>query len=346
MELRTLICVGLGALLGINADAAPKKILVITQSKGFVHSVVKRPTNGELCVVEKTLEEIGKSSGVFETVNSQNSIEALTRDNLKKFDGLFFYTTGAILPEGEPREALLEFVKSGKGFVGVHSATDTFAEFKPYVSFINGNFDGHPWNAGETCAFTNHEPAHPTVKMWPAEFKFKDEIYQYKGYDPNAVRVLLSLNMADTKTKGGYHVPVCWVRDYGDGRLFYTNLGHNESTWKDERFRQHLLEGFKWSLKLIDGPSKSNPEVQAVENAKSFAVVAAPLAGKEWNELLAKASQKIKSDKSFMESLNSSIAQFRKLPSGDSRRLKPEEIEDAKAKRLALAKQIIESIEN
>ena len=346
MNMRTLIGLGLGALFAAGACAAPKKILVITESKGFRHDVVKRPTNGQLCIVEKALQEIGKNSGVFETVNSQNAIEALTRDNLKKFDGLFFYTTGAILPEGEPREALLEFVKLGKGFVGVHSATDTFAEFKPYVSFINGNFDGHPWNAGETCAFTNHEPTHATVKMWPAEFKLKDEIYQYKGYDPKAVRVLLSLNMADTKTKGGYHVPVCWVRDYGDGRLFYTNLGHNPSTWTDERYREHLLEGFKWSLKLIDGPAKANPEVQAVENAKGFAVVAAPLVGKEWNDLLAKASNKIKSDKSFVDSLNSAIAQFRKMPTGDPKRQKPEEIEDLKAKRVALAKQIVEIIEN
>jgi type 1 glutamine amidotransferase len=327
MFTRILVTLALSVFV---AAAAPKKVLVITQSKGFTHSVVKRPTNGELCVVEKVLQEIGTNSGVFTTVNSQNAIEVLTRDNLKNFDALFFYTTGMILPEGDPRDALLDFVKSGKAFVGVHSATDTFAEFKPYVSFINGNFDGHPWNAGETCAFTNHEPAHPVVKMWPAEFKFKDENYQYKGNDPNAVRVLLSLNMADTKTKGGYHVPVCWVREFGDGRLFYSNLGHNESTWKDDRFRQHLVEGFKWALKLTDGPAKPNPEVQSIENAKSFSVVAAPLVGKEWNDLLAKASKKIKSDNAFAQNLNGQIAQFRKAPA---------------AERATLAKQIVETIE-
>jgi uncharacterized protein len=340
---RTLVCLLLSA--NFAAFGAPKKILVITESKGFVHGVVKRPTNGELCVVEKALQEIGAKSGVFETVNSQNAIEALTRDNLKKFDGLFFYTTGPILPAGEPREALLEFVKSGKGFIGTHSATDTFADFKGYVSFINGNFDGHPWNAGETCAFTNHEPTHAVVKMWPPEFKFKDEIYQYKGYDPNAVRVLLSLNMADTKTRGGYHVPVCWVREFGDGRLFYTNLGHNESTWKDERYREHLLEGIKWSLKLLDAPAKSNPTVQAVENAKGFCVVAAPMVEREWNTLLAKASSKVQNDKTFMDKLNGRIAEFRKMPTGDPKKQKPEEIDALKEKRVALAKEIVAMIE-
>lgn len=352
MTLRTLVWLALSALVAASACAAPKRILVITESKGFVHSVVKRPTNGQLCIVEKALQEIGQKSGVFETVNSQNAIEALTGDNLRNFDGLFFYTTGAILPAGEPREALLEFVKSGKGFVGVHSATDTFAEFKGYVSFINGNFDGHPWNASETSAFTNHEPAHPTVKMWPAEFKFKDEIYQYKGYDPEAVRVLLSLNMADTKTKGGYHVPVCWVRQYGDGRLFYTNLGHNESTWQDERYREHLLEGFKWSLKLIEGPAKPNPEVQAIENAKSFSVVAAALVERDWNPLVARAAMKVQSDKDFMENLNRRIAEFRKIPTVSGRKQKPGEtgelispLLDNLEKRISLAKQIVAMME-
>jgi uncharacterized protein len=342
---RVILCSVLAGSVAISAVAAPKKILVVTQSKGFTHSVVKRPTNGELCIVEKVMEEIGKTSGVFETVNSQDAVEVLTRDNLKNFDAIFFYTTGMILPAGDPRDALLDFVKSGKAFIGVHSATDTFADFKPYVSFINGNFDGHPWNAGETCAFTNHEPSHAVVKMWPAEFKFKDEIYQYKGYDPNAVRVLLSLNMADTKTKGGYHVPVCWVREFGSGRLFYTNLGHNESTWKDEKYREHVLAGIRWALKLEQGPAAANPAVQAVENAKSFAVVAAPMVGKEWNDLAAKAAKKVQSDPAFMKTLNEKIADFRKLSTGDTRRQKPEEIEALKEKRVAAAKEIVQTIE-
>ncbi len=340
--IRFTVCVAVAGLILPSAHAK-KKLLVITQSQGFVHSVVKRPTNGELCVVEKALQEIGGKSGVFETVNSQNAIEALTKDNLKKFDAVFFYTTGNILPAGEPREALLDFVKSGKAFVGVHSATDTFAEFKGYVSFINGNFDGHPWNAGETCAFTNHEPSHTTVKMWPPDFKFKDEIYQYKEYNPDAVRVLLSLNMADTRTKRPYHVPVSWVREYGNGRLFYTNLGHNESTWKDERYREHVLAGLKWALKMEDGPAKPNPEVQAIENAKGFCVVAAPLVGGQWEDLMTKVSKKA-NDKQFIDKLNGQIADFRKIsPEGAKRN--PQEAEDLKTRQGAAARRIIQTIE-
>ena len=56
-----------------------------------------------------------------------------------------------------------------------------------------------------------------------------------------------------------YHVPVCWVRSFGKGRVFFTSLGHNGSTWENETFHKHLIEGFKWSLKLTDDPSEPNP---------------------------------------------------------------------------------------
>ena len=107
--------------------------------------------------------------------------------------------------------------------------------------------------------------------MWPAEFGFKEEIYQYKNYEMASVRVLISLNMEKTGLKQPRFVPVSWVRDYEKGRLFYTNLGHNESTWKDPIYQKHILEGLKWAAKLTDGPAKPNPELQVELEKKSKA---------------------------------------------------------------------------
>ncbi len=277
---RFFLLAALGALMVFErpAQAAPKKILVITQSRGFTHGVVRRPGKDQLCVVEKTLAKIGKESGVFTTVNSQDAIKSITRENLKNFDGIFFYTTGVLLPSGDPREALMDFIKSGKAFVGTHSAGDTFHGrngFESYVKMINGSFAGHPWNAGSTNGFLNHEPKHPTVAMLGKEFMWKDEIYQYNNFDPNAVRVLFSLNMAKSKPQMPYHVPVCWVRSFGQGRVFFTNLGHNKSTWDNPTYHKHLVEGFKWALKITDGPSAPNPDMQAQESMKAFALFAA-----------------------------------------------------------------------
>ena len=212
--LRFLAMAALGGLMlqSQPAQAAPKKILVITQSRGFTHGVVRRPKDG-LCVVEKTLAAIGKDSGVFTTVNSQDAIKSITRENLKQYDGIFFYTTGVLLPAGDPREALMEFVKSGKAFVGTHSAGDTFhgkGGFTSYVKMINGSFAGHPWGAGSTNGFLNHEPGHPTVAMLGKEFMWKDEIYQYNNFDPKEFERLKRKFKAHVR-KYSYVLDKSWV---------------------------------------------------------------------------------------------------------------------------------------
>ena len=332
--LRPLAFLAVLLALALPAVAAPKKILVITQSKGFRHGPVTRSAPDQLCLVEKTMQELGAKSGVFETVNSQDAIAVLTAENLKQFDAIFFYTTGSLLPAGEPREALLNFVKSGKGFIGTHSATDTFGDFKGYVDFINGNFNGHPWGSGGTYGFINHEPGHPAVKMYPAEFPWKDEIYQYKGYDPKSVRVLISLDMAKSNPKKPYHVPVCWVREYGTGRLFYTNFGHNEATWKDDNFHAHLLAGIQWATKLIEATATPNPDVQLVEHNKSIVAFAASLAGKDAAPFAAKA----KSDAAWLAEVTAAADAVGKaqdavgrVQNPDPKKVKPEELEAAKA---------------
>lgn len=241
------------------------------------------------------------------------ALAKLTPENLKQYDILFFAnTTGAVLPKGGPREAILDFVKSGKAFIGTHSATDTFGDFPGYVSMINGNFAGHPWGGGTLCTFTNHDPSHPAVKMYPAEFQWKDEIYQYRSFDPTAVRVLLSLNMAKTSPKMPYQVPVSWVREFGAGRIFYTNLGHNDVTWKDKTFQSHLLGGIRWALKLETGSAVPNPEISALENAKSYIATAAAEAKRDAAPLIEKLIAK-KGDAALLKQLNADAAEFHKL---------------------------------
>ena len=333
-----------GALVLHAAAAETKKLLVITQSKGFRHDPVKRGTNGELCLVEKTMAKIGKDSGLFETVNSQNAIEALTRENLKKFDAVLFYTTGILLPEGDPREALMDFVKQGKAFIGIHSATDTFHggkdAFNGYVQMINGSFNGHPWNAGLTSAFVKLDTDHPVAKMFPAEFNWKDEIYQYNNFDASAVRVIYSLDMSKSSLKMPYLVPVCWVREFGQGRLFYTNLGHNEATWKNETFQQHLIAGFRWATKLDDGTATPNPDAQKAEHNKSVVAYAAAETKKEFAQLMAKAG-----NAKWLEGVSAAADAYRKAPSPDSKKAKPEEVEAAKAKRAELKEKLSAALE-
>ena len=280
MSARWSAAVAVG-VLGMVASALPvrsaeeakkPRVLMLTLSKGFEHGVVKRKSAEELSVSEVSVTQLAQATGAF-TVHCTKDIQDFTKENLQKYDLVLFYTTGDL---GIDKETLDYFFsdwlkQKGHGFIGIHSASDTYGDYQPYWDMVGGTFNGHPWGAGETVTISVHEPEHPTVKMWGAEFQIKDEIYQYKNWQPEKVRVLMSLNMAKCKTKAAYHVPVCWVKQYGEGRVFYSNLGHNESTWTDEYFQQHLLAGIKWAAGLTEGDATPNPELSKAQEEKAKA---------------------------------------------------------------------------
>jgi hypothetical protein len=148
--------------------------------------------------------------------------------------------------------------------------------------------------------------------MFPPRFRWKDEIYQYDlRLKPENLRVLVSLDMPASTPKEPWHVPVSWVRDYGQGRVFYTNFGHNDATWKDPMFQKHMLEGIAWSLSRFDAPSTANPDVQAAEYLRSVIAAAAAATGGDADDLLAKADAKIAADPAWATSLRPMLVEIR-----------------------------------
>lgn len=256
----------------LTADAAePKKMLVITQSKGFMHGSVRRPAAGELAPAEIALKQLGQQTGLFEATCSQNCAADFTRENLQKYDVVVFYTTGKLpIDKADLDYFLSDWLKQkGHGFMGFHSATDTYKDHKPYWDMVGGTFNGHPWNARNRVTISVHEPDHPTMQPFGSELVIQDEIYQYRNWQPKKVRVLMSLNMAKCEPKRPYMVPVAWVKPWGEGRIYVNNLGHNEKTWTDKRFLKSIENGVKWVTSEIDGPSKPNPELSAELEAKA-----------------------------------------------------------------------------
>lgn len=238
-----------GSVAALEADQ-PKKLLVITESKGFVHSVVKRPSGDTLSLVEKTLTDLGKQTGKFEVTCSQDSRKEITKENLAKYDGVFFYTTGELPLSDTQKADLLEFIQSGKGFAGSHSATDTFYKWNEYGKLIGGYFDGHPWH--EKIKVVVEKPDHPATSHLGTEFEITDEIYQFKApFDRGMLNVLMRMKIKDEDKRGkrgDRDYALAWTREYGKGRVFYTALGHREDVWADPRFQKHLVGGLLWSM--------------------------------------------------------------------------------------------------
>ncbi len=287
---------------------------------GFKHPVVTRPANApeKLSTVETALTEIAAKSDVLEMECSQDA-SLITAEKLKQLDALIFFTSGDLPIKPEVFTALQIWLRGGKAFIGIHSATDTFKEFRPYFEMLGATYLRHPWNHG--AAIENLDPEHPAVKMFPASFEWNDELCEQHYFDARKVRVLLAVNMAQASPKLPKMAPVSWVREYGKGRVFYTNFGNSEATWNDMNFRAHVLGGIRWALKLDEGSAEPNPEISAKEDTKARAAVfatergwlkkAAMSAGADPAMILAAAAKSAADDKAGFLKLHESISAAR-----------------------------------
>lgn len=261
----------------VNGDGPWKaNILMVTQSQGFRHSAVTR-VDGQLSPAEQVLTQLGVSSNLFRVDSTQDVAKEFTKENLQNYDIVFFYTTGDLPIEQEDLDYFFNdwLKQAGHGVLGAHSAADTYHNYEPYWDMIGGTFNGHPWGAGSTVAITVHDTEHPASKPWGEAFTIKDEIYRFKNWQPEKVRVLMSLNMAETDLKEPYHVPILWVKNYGDGKVMHMSLGHREDVWTNETFQQSLMGGIQWILGNVSGDATPNPELSAAEEKKAREAVAA-----------------------------------------------------------------------
>ena len=254
-----LLVVAIAALTALPALAkpAPLRVLYLDQSVGWKHAPVARPEGGGLAPSETAMIAIGQESGAFTAQVTQDARE-ITPERLEGVDVLVFYVTGALPISPEAWAAVQRRVAAGKlGFVGLHSATDADWPYdgpgETYARFIGGHFAGHPWTQGTPIRIETLDPDLAVVGMWPVSFDYAEEIYQHRDYDPARVRVLQTLDFAGTPLRRPYAVPVAWARQIGQGRLFFTNLGHTPSTWDDPRFRKQVVEAVKWTGRRTAG---------------------------------------------------------------------------------------------
>lgn len=245
-----------------SASATPKKdrrVLIYSNPSGFKHNSIPTGIKGLRVLSEKTK--------AF-TATFTLSTKEFTTKGLNKYDAIIFNNTTHVqkaFTEKSQRNAILNFIKNGKAFIGFHAASDGgMNQWQEYTDMIGGCFAGHPWNAGGNWPFFVEDINHPVNQAFKEDkFMFSDEIYQYKNYDRSKLRVLIGLDSLSTDKKGNSKTndyPVSWVRSYGKGRVFYSNFGHNKATWWTPFMLQHFLDGIQWALGDIKGPSQSIPQ--------------------------------------------------------------------------------------
>jgi uncharacterized protein len=151
---------------------------------------------------------------------------------------VFASTSGSPRFSATGRRALLRFVRGGGGFVGLHSASDTFADWPGYVRLIGARFAGHaPLGPGRVVV---GDRRHPITRPLPASFSTTDEFYRFRSA-PQGAHVLL----VDHKGRR----PLAWTRRSGRGRVFYDALGHPIDAWSDPVRTGIVARGLRWVLR-------------------------------------------------------------------------------------------------
>ncbi len=221
-----------------------KRLLVVTYTAGFRHS--------SIAVAEATLADLGTANNLYVTEFCRTEAEVkarLTPAGLSSVDAVFFAnTTGDLgIPD---MAAFLGWVAAGHGFLGAHSASDTYHESPEFIAMLGGEFVEH--GAITEGDIKVDDPADPSVAHLAPRFRITDELYRFSKNNRGDVHVLLSMDRVPPDgigTAGAQaDLLMAWRRTYGSGRVFYTALGHREEVWQDGRFRQHLLGALRWAL--------------------------------------------------------------------------------------------------
>lgn len=217
---------------------------------------------------EVVLEILGRKTGAFEAVVSDDP-RLLLSDRLPKFDALVMnniHEREPFLPEDfakltdqqkvaarkfdeAVKKSILDYVRNGKGIVGVHAATAAFQNWPEYGKMIGGYYNTHIF---QDVAIKLDDPQHPVNACFDGKpFQINDEIYIFREpYSRESLHILLSLDldrMDDPGKRPDKDYAVSWVRPYGQGRVFYTTLGHAAETYWNPLFLQHLLAGIQFA---------------------------------------------------------------------------------------------------
>jgi type 1 glutamine amidotransferase len=250
------LCVVPSAVL---AQHTTPQVLVLTAVGDGAFAHASRIHAGEV------IANLGATSGAFNVTRGED-LGQLTATNLAYYDAVVFFTAGDLNIDAAQKAALLAFIANGKGFVGVHSATDTFHgqpnpanAWPEYSDMIGGIFETHPWDQQVTIKV--EDQTHRSTRHLGASFTISDEIYQFRAWSRANVHVLLSLDTTSVPPNGtrvDNDYALAWTKPYGTGRVFYSALGHYDATWDDSRFQQHVLEGIRYALGDADSDADAD----------------------------------------------------------------------------------------
>ncbi len=245
--------------------AQPRRLLVFTLCHGYVHASIPYGA--------KAIELMGQKTGAF-TATISDDIAQFEPETLNGYDAICLVSAlgelflppdlASLSPEQQAqarakdarlKAGLLAYLRRGKGLAAIHGASYAFYDWPEFGVALGGFFDSHPWTATQKIAVKLEDPAHPLLAAFQGVgFEIIDEGYQFKApYSRAHNRVLYSLDPArmappKARLRPDHDFGLCWVRRYGQGRIFYSALGHNPEEYWNPMLLEHFLDGIQFAL--------------------------------------------------------------------------------------------------
>lgn len=237
-KIHTVICLLSFSLLFISFTTVKKtpRILVYAKTKGFHHASIPAGL--------AAIQQLGAENGF--AVDTTTDSSYFVPKTLKKYAAVVFMSTTGNILNAEQQTAFEKYIQSGRGFVGVHAATDTEYDWPWYNQLVGAYFKSHPKQ--QEAVLNIVDDTHISTKHLPKTWKRFDEWYNFKSIQPN-LNILITID-EKTYTGGanGDPHPMAWYHDFDGGRAFYTEFGHTDESFKDPLFLQHLLGGIRYAM--------------------------------------------------------------------------------------------------
>jgi type 1 glutamine amidotransferase len=231
-------CFICGIIIAVSFAPVKKapRVLVFSRTKGFHHASIP--------VGIAAVQKLGAENNFI--VDTTTDASFFTKKHLKQYAAVIFLSTTGDVLNDEQQEAFRKYIHSGKGFVGVHAATDTEYDWPWYNQLVGAYFKSHPKQ--QEAVLTIVDPADPSTSHLPVKWKRFDEWYNFKSIQ-NGLHVLMTIDEKSyTGGENGDVHPMAWYHEFDGGRAFYTELGHTDESYADPLYLKHLLAGIQYAI--------------------------------------------------------------------------------------------------
>jgi uncharacterized protein len=240
----------------IAFPANQSAVLLFSKSTGYRHS-------GSIDASKPIIAALAKKNNWFLIETEEGGI--FNPEQLAKFSTVIFNNSTGEVINDEQKRALEKYVENGGSLMGIHGSGDNSHHWDWYVqNLLGAEFSHHPLNPQLQITDVLLDPQADSVisSQITQPWTHKDEWYVFlENPRKKNFNILYTINGDSIKPSGnipllasnknfgmGKDHPVAWSKQIGKGKTFYTSMGHDETTWKDENFIKLIENAIKWTM--------------------------------------------------------------------------------------------------